>query len=148
MVVQEPTARRVADFMQEILLPHLLRADTLMFSSVQAVHARWIAGHILASKYERVTSRDITRAYPALRAPECRDELANVMASLVTVGWVEPETPKNPMKPVHAWIVNPSVHIIFAERAAREDTARKKARDELTEIFGALRQNREDTDDP
>jgi hypothetical protein len=148
MVVQEPTARRVADFMQEILLPHLLRADTLMFSSVQAVHARWIAGHILASKYERVTSRDITRAYPALRAPECRDELANVMASLVTVGWLEPETPKNPMKPVHAWIVNPSVHIIFAERAAREDTARKKARDELTEIFGALRQNREDTDDP
>jgi hypothetical protein len=107
MVVQEQTARRVADFMQEILLPHLLRADALMFSPVQAVHARWIAGHILAPKYERITSCDVTRAYQALRAPESKDELASFMASLVTVGWLEPETPKNPMKPVRAWIVIP-----------------------------------------
>jgi hypothetical protein len=40
------------------------------------------------------------QAYGALRAPEMRGELADVMASLVTVGWLDPEIPANPTKPV------------------------------------------------
>jgi hypothetical protein len=53
-VVQEPTARQVALLMQHVLLLHLLRADTVMFSSVQTTHAQWIG------KYDRITARDVS----------------------------------------------------------------------------------------
>jgi len=39
-VVSEETARRVARFMQDILLPHLLRAEAVMFSTAQSGHAQ------------------------------------------------------------------------------------------------------------
>ena len=103
LVITEQTARRAAAFMLEIALPHLLRAHRLMFSTAQTGHAQWIAGYILAERLERITSHDVVRAYGSLRAPEARDELAAVMASLVTIGWLEPEAPTNPAKPVHAW---------------------------------------------
>ena len=90
-VVPEGTARRVADFMKDIALPHLLRADAVMFATAASGHARWIAGFILASGSARITTRDVTRAYHPLRAPERAAELSEVMASLVTVGWLEPE---------------------------------------------------------
>ena len=66
-VVPERTARRVATFMRDIVAPHLLRAEVVMFSTVQTGHAQWIAGHILAHRLDRITSRDIVRAYRDLR---------------------------------------------------------------------------------
>ncbi len=127
-VIPEATARRAAAFMLEIALPHLLRADALMFATTQTGHARWIAGFILAQASNRITSRDVVRAYGALRAPEDKDELAAVMASLVTAYWLEPETPSNPMKPVGAWAVNPAVHVLFAEKAEHERRRREQGR--------------------
>ena len=103
-VVPENIARQVAHFMHDILLPHLLRAEAVMFSTAQTTHAQWIAGHILAHGLDRITTRDVVRAYRALSSPEDKDELAAVMASLVSVAWVEPEPPKNPVKPLFAWI--------------------------------------------
>ena len=141
-IIPALTARRVADFMQDIVLPHLLRADAVMFSTAQTGHARWIAGHILAQKLERITTRDVVRAYGALRAPECKVELADVMASLVTVSWLEPEVPSNPMKPVWAWTVNPAVHSLFADKAARERVLREKARADIAADIEVLRRKR------
>ena len=138
LVISEQTARRAAAFMLEIALPHLLRAHRLMFSTAQTGHAQWIAGYILAERLERITSRDVVRAYGSLRAPEARDELAAVMASLVTIGWLEPEVPTNPAKPVSAWAVNPAVHVRFADRAEREQARREKAREDLAAYFAAL----------
>ena len=54
-----------------------------------------------------------------------------MMASLVTIAWLEPEMPTNPMKPVAAWLVNPAVHVRFAEKAAREKAARDQAREQV-----------------
>jgi hypothetical protein len=142
LVISEQTARRAAAFMLEIVLPHLLRAHRMMFSTTQTGHAEWIAGYILAARFERITSRDVVRAYGALRPPEAKDELAAVMDSLVTLGWLEPETPANPVKPVHAWAVNPSVHIRFAERAEREQERREKARAAIDAHFEALKHSR------
>jgi hypothetical protein len=130
--------------MLDIMLPHLLRADALMFSTAQSGHARWIAGYILAHKLERITTRDVVRAYGALRAPESKNELADVMASLVTVGWLEPEEPSNPMKPVWAWAVNPAVHSLFASKAARERDLREQARVNLQADIEVLRRKRRD----
>ena len=141
-VVPEETARRVADFMHEVLLPNLLRAEAVMFATVQTTHAQWIAGLILAHRMDRITTRDVVRAYGALRSPEARDELAAVMASLVAIGWLEPEAPRNPVKPVFAWSVNPAVHIAFEARAERERKRRDIARDQLTADIEVLRRKR------
>jgi hypothetical protein len=141
-VVPEATARQVADFMHDILLPHLLRAERLMFGTAQTTHAQWIAGHILAHRLDRITTRDIVRAYRALAAPEARDELAAVMASMVAIAWLEPEAPNNPVKQVLAWRVNPAVHIAFEARAEREREQRDNAREQLAADIEVLRQRR------
>ena len=141
LVISERTARRASAFMLEIVLPHLLRAHRMMFSTTQTGHAEWTAGYLLAERFERITSRDVVRAYGALRPPEAKDELAAVMNSLVTLGWLEPETPANPVKPVHAWAVNPAIHVRFAERAEREQKRREHAKAALAANFEALKRS-------
>lgn len=141
-MVTGQTAQRVAEFMREILLPHLRRADAVMFSTDQTGHARWIAGFILAKRLDRVTTRDITRAYGALRPPEAKAELAATMDSLVAVGWLEPEMPDNPAKPVFSWLVNPRVHQSFADRAEKEARRRAEAKGLIAKAVAALKGER------
>jgi hypothetical protein len=129
-VVPASTAERVARYMRRVLLPHLLRADALMFATVQSGHAKWIAGYILAHQLDCITVRDVMRAYFALRPPEARDELHSVMASLVNIGWLDPEPPRNPLTLVSAWRVNPLVHKMFADRAGRERQERRQRQEE------------------
>jgi hypothetical protein len=141
-VVSEATAGRVARFMRDIVAPHLLRAEAVMFSTIQSGHAQWIARYILAHRKDRITSRDIVRAYRELRAPEARAELEAVMASLTTIGWLEPEVPSNLVRPVSGWTVNPAVHIAFEARADRERTLREKSRAEIAADIEVLRRIR------
>ena len=70
--VSVDTVERVTRFMRDIVLPHLIRADALMFKTAQTGHAQWIAGFILAHRLDRIQDRDIVRNYRALSAPECR----------------------------------------------------------------------------
>lgn len=136
-VLSEANARRVANYMREILLPHLLRAEALMFSTAQTGHARWVAGLILVKAKLRITLRDVVQAYGALRAPECRRELLEVMESLVTVGWLCPEEQINPIRSPAAWIVNPGL-TCFARRAEQERKARSKARERVADAIAKL----------
>jgi hypothetical protein len=133
MVVSADTAAMVEGCMRNVLLPHLLRAYTLMFATVQTGHAKWIAGHILAHGSMRITVRDVVRAYIQLRAPEARDELHSVMASLVAIGWLDPEPRRNPLADVSTWRVNPAVHTLFAARAEREREERERRARETVE---------------
>ncbi len=142
LVIPVETAKRAAAFMLDIVLPHLLRADAVMFSTAQTGHAGWVAGFILAHRMERITTRDVVQAYGALRSPEMRGELAEVMASLVTVGWLEPEPPSNPVRPVGAWKVNPAAHVLFAAKAEHERRRRDEARENLAAHVDALRARR------
>jgi len=137
-VLSAETARRVAAYMRDILLPHLLRAEAVMFETAQTGHARWIAGYILSKRLERITARDIVQDYGSLRSPERRRELLDVMESLVTVGWLLPEEQANPARPPAAWLVNPDVHVVFAERARRERDRRAATR---TRIAGTIRRS-------
>lgn len=129
-VVSAATAERVSRYMRRILLPHLLRAEEVIFATTQTGHAKWIAGHILANNLDRISVRDVTRAYRALGAPEQRRELESVMQSLVSVGWIDPEPPKNPLNPILTWRVNPNAHILFADRAERERQEREQRQQE------------------
>lgn len=128
MVAPETVARRSAAYMRDVLLPHLLRAEAVMFSSVQSGHARWIAGFILSREDGRLALRDVVRAYGPLKAPEQRNELLSVMQSLETMGWLKAEAQENPARPPTAWEVNPLVRERFARRAAEERTARQLAK--------------------
>ncbi len=139
-VLPEATARRVASYMRDVLLPHLLRAEAVMFATEQTGHARWVAGHILSTGAPRVAARDIMRAYGALSAPEDRRVLQGVMESLEAVGWVRAEPQQNPAKPPTNWAVNPAVHRLFAARAAAERELRHVARQRIAQAVTRARQ--------
>ena len=127
-VIGEETAERVKNYMLEIILPHLFRADATMFLTPQTGHARWIAGHILAHGLENITTREVVRAYRGLRSPEQARDLTATMASLVSVGWLDPTQPRNSLTPVSSWKVNPGVHERFVDQAAREYESRETIR--------------------
>lgn len=140
-VVPEATARRVASYIRDVLLPHLLRAEALLYLTPQTGHARWIAGHILASEElraaGRVTYRDLNSAYGALRPTDKRRELEAVMLALEAFGWVRAELPTNPARPITTWHVNPALWTTFAARAAAERQTRDAARKATADLIRA-----------
>ncbi len=141
------TAERVASYMHDIVLPHLLRADAVMFSTDQTGHARWVAGFILAHGLERIGTRDLVRSYRAFKSPEAGREMMAVMQALVAVGWVEPEEPTNASKPVTAWAVNPAVHEVFAARTTSEKARRQGVREQVSATAQWLRQQQAQEED-
>jgi hypothetical protein len=134
-ILGEETAGRVAAYMEEILLPHLLRADAVIYTTQQAAHAQWIAKFIMAQGKERITVRDIMRSYKALKAPEQRRELAAAMENLVSMAWLLPEQPDTPAASQTAWIVNPLVLKRFADRGRAERERRAKVREKMGELI-------------
>ncbi|MBR0658705.1 DUF3987 domain-containing protein [Neoroseomonas oryzicola] len=127
LTVGEHVAARVAALMRDVLLPHLLRAEALMFATAQTGDARWIAGYILSRESRRLALRDIVQAYHPLRAPEQRRELLDVMESLVAMGWLTPEPQANSARPPSAWLINPAIYKKFSARAETERMARAEA---------------------
>jgi hypothetical protein len=134
-VVPAEPARRAMLYLRDILLPHLIRADALMYLTTQTGHARWIAGFILSRGFTRVTRRDVTRAYRELRSPEAQRELTNVMQGLVSMEWLREEEVGNASRQPGTWFVNPKIHSTFAARAEQERVARKRAQEALTAII-------------
>jgi hypothetical protein len=138
-VLSVETAQRTSGYLEEFLLPHLLRADAIMYSTRQTGHARWIAGFILSKQQKHVTTRDVVLAYHPLRAPERRRELLDVMEGLVSMGWLRPEERADPTRPPSAWQVNPVVLTRFVERGDQERLRRKQLREEVGEFIRARR---------
>jgi hypothetical protein len=138
-VLSEETAGKAAAYMQDILLPHLIRAEAVLFNTPQTSHAHWVAGYVLASvdarDNGRVTLRDVTRAYKPLRPPERRAELLEVMETLEVMAWLTPEPTSNPSRKTAAWQVNPKLHTTFAVQGAAERERRRKAKAEATELI-------------
>jgi hypothetical protein len=141
-VIPERTAHQVACYMREIVLPHLMRADAVMFTTEQSRHARWIAGLILSKKMDTIRARDIIMSYRELRAPEARRDLEATMSALSAVGWVEPEEPSNPAKGVTCWRVNPAVHTRYAKHAEAEAERRAEARKKIAAAVALVRGSR------
>ena len=141
-VVPEETARQVALLMRQIILPHLIRAHAIIYSTEQTARAKWVAGYILAHSLKVITARDIIRVYRALSSPEARKELNEVMTSLTSMGWIEPRLPENPVNQVSVWDVNPQVHILFTEAAERERTARQEVKDSIAANAAVIRRAR------
>ena len=79
------------------------------------------------------------QSYGALRASEHRRVLLEVMESLVTVGWLEPEEGRIPGRDQTAWLVNPAVHTLFAGRAKVEKERRDEARQAVMATVSQMR---------
>lgn len=138
-VLSEATAGRAAAYLREVLLPHLQRAEAVLFNTPQTGHAHWVAGYVLANaearETGRVTLRDVTRAYGPLRAPERRQELLDTMATLEVMAWLTAEPTSNPGRTTAAWQVNPKLFTRFAVEAEAERARRARAKAEATELI-------------
>jgi hypothetical protein len=128
-VITEHTARRVACFLHDFLLPHALAfyAGTLGLSNDHDALTA-IAGYILARKSERIAYRDCMRGDTVMKKLMPR-EAEMVFEQLDGFGWVTKTAGQNPTDRPR-WIVNSVVHQKFAERGKAE--AERRERDRAT----------------
>ncbi len=131
VAVSAHTARIVADLHMRYFLPCVLQLyEDVLSDSNDSEQVRWIAGHIVAHGLEKISLRDITRAYNDFAANDEQTKM-RVMRMLEDCGWVEPDDPHK-MLP-RRYKINPAVHERFAKQAAEEKKRRaeivKKIRD-------------------
>jgi hypothetical protein len=137
-VVTADTARRVAKFLHEFLLPHAVAfyAGVLGLSDD---HERLsaVAGYILAHGLKRITNRDVQRGDRSMRGLTRRDT-DRVFEQLDALGWISRDTSRpqgwRPSDPPR-WVVNPEVHRLFQERAQVETSRRLSAREAIAEVL-------------
>jgi hypothetical protein len=118
-----PTVDAAAMFLRRVALPNLFRLgfETLPEEGAPTAHARWIAGHVLAHKLERVIARDIGRAYRPLRGKALETEQA--MAVLCDAGWSRRIEGRHDSP---RWSINPAIHARFEQTAAAERDRRQR----------------------
>lgn len=129
------TACLVADFMERFLLPHAVTfyAGTLGLSDH---HERMqaVAAHIVAKGLHTITVRDVQRGTRAMRGITNAD-VRPLLEQLVALNWLsEASGPRASSDPT--FIVNPTVHALYAERAEVERIRRAAARAALAQIQG------------
>lgn len=130
--VSKETAEQARDMLVKFFLPEAVRIYTEVLSSDDHMqHARWIAGHLLAHGVKEITVYQIGRVY----RPLAKDHrlLEEAMRALTLMGWVWSKKGSDG-KAIgsvdfrrSAWMVNPRVHEIFADRAKAEKSRRAKA---------------------
>jgi hypothetical protein len=131
--INADTARRVAKFMREFLLPHALAfyAGILnLFDDND--HLTAVAGFILARKLERVTTRDVAHGDRTMRKLTRRDT-EGVLEQLDALGWVTRVPGPRPSSPPQ-WVVNPRCHELYAKRAEAEAARRSEVRAIMAEV--------------
>lgn len=134
-VITVDTAYRVSCLLHEFLFRHA----TVFYSGVLGLsddHDRLknIAAYILAHRLDCITNRDVQRGDRAMRKIDNRD-IQPLLEQLHTLGWLDDARyTKVGVPPV--WIVNPAVHVMFAERGQCEAERRELAK---TTIQQALR---------
>jgi hypothetical protein len=123
--ISEDTARRVAKFMHEFLLPHAL-AFYAGILGLADDHDRLsaVAGYILAHQLKHITNRDVQRGDRTMRKLTKRDTDA-VFEQLEALGWLI--NPNEPDK-TSLWEVNERCHQLFKERGEQEAKRRAEVR--------------------
>jgi hypothetical protein len=133
--IPESTARRVANFLHQFLLPHAMAfyAGTLGLSDDHDQLTN-VAGFILAHQLKWVTNRDVARGNRDMRKLK-KHEVDNIFHQLEALGWVERVAGNRNTDPPR-WFVNPEVHERFAERGKREAERRARERAQIGALFG------------
>src|SRR5262249_52346270 len=129
-LVTEKTAERVADFLHGFLLPHAVAFYTSIFGLADD-HDRLaaVAGYILARKLTVITNRTIQRGDRTMRGLK-RREIDDIFSQLDAHNWINRSPGLRANDPPRG-TVNPEVHVLFAERARKEEERRRRAREEI-----------------
>jgi hypothetical protein len=128
------TAQRVADFMRRFLLPHAC-AFYMGILGLSDDHDRLtaVASFILAHHLDNISNREVAQSVRDMRGLK-RHDIDPIFQQLNALGWLLDPRRMRANAPPH-WPVNPEVHRLFAERAARETARRAKERAMLAEMF-------------
>lgn len=148
IAVRKETADRAYNLLLNYFLPEAARIynDVMEGGDEQEQHARWIAGHILAHKKDRISTYDIRRAFSSIANDDWA--LKKATSTLEIMAWITPDTKRDgspysrtdfaKMK----WRVNPAVHEMFADQAAREEKRRRDVQEKIAagaEVIRKLR---------
>jgi hypothetical protein len=132
------TAKRVAKFMEEFMLPHAIAFYVNVLGlSDNSDQLLSIASYILTHKPKNVTNRDIQRSSSSMRGLD-RQEAERVFHQLQTLGWVIRISPRRAGDPP-SWDVNPMVHEMFEERTEIEKRRRAEVHKAMTELYSKVR---------
>jgi hypothetical protein len=134
--VTKDTARRVAAFLHDFIFKHAV-AFYVGVLGLADDHERLqnVASFILAHKLDKISNRDVQRGDRSMRKLTDFDTV-KIFEQLESLGWVDRRLPKRPPEKLQ-WVVNPQVHIQFADRAKREADRRAAAREAMAEIVGS-----------
>lgn len=129
-VITEDTARRVGEFLHTFLFRHALA----FYGNVVGLSDRHdkvlaVAGHILAHRLVSISVSDARRGDRTMRKMDER-EAADVLSQLDAFGWLTPE-PLQRNQTAPRYIVRPSVHIFFEDRADEEAMRRAEVRETI-----------------
>ena len=143
-LVQEDTAKRAYDLLTKYFLPEAARIynDVMKGGDEQEQHARWIAGHIIAHKMEKISVYEIRRAFKSIASDDWA--LKKATASLELMAWITPDKKKDGKEYDRSdfskmkWRINPRVHIMFKDQAIKEEERRRKAVEKIQSGSDAL----------
>jgi hypothetical protein len=130
------TAECVERLMREYLLPHSMSYYTdILGQESHLEHVRWIAGHILSKKVDRLENREIVQAYKQWRGLQ-EWVRTRVLATLQELGWIMPAAgqPAVGKKPPTVWDVNPTAHEHYEQLAEREREKRQRLTERMREL--------------
>lgn len=129
------TAERVAEFMRRFLLPHAASfyAGTLGLSDDHD-RLKAVTAYILAHGLQKITVRDVQRGDCGMRKLT-KAHILPVLEQLTALNWLSEEAGPRPTSDP-TYFVNPTVHSLYAGRAAAEFERRTEAKKALQEIFG------------
>lgn len=126
------TAKRAADFLHRFLRPQALAfyTDVVGASDDHGIITD-VAGYIIAKGLERVSHRTAQLGTRAMRKLTKADTYA-IFEQMDAYGWLIEDTKRADAR---AWMVNPAVHILFADRASGEREQRAAARSHVANML-------------
>lgn len=124
------TAARVAEFMEKFIRPSAIAfyAGMLGLSDGHDM-LLGVASYIVSQRLDHVSARTIQRSTRSLQSFTA-DEARRLCEKLESFGWLEPCDPPARSSTPH-WMVNPRVHVMFAEKGKQDAERRKTAREAL-----------------
>lgn len=134
-IIPRDTVERVEAFLHSYIAPSAIAFYTSVLGLSDDHEALIeLASFILSHKMETVQHRDCQRATSTLKALTA-DQSRKLFEKLESLSWVETTAPA-PKSNTPRWLVNPSVHDLFADRGRKEKERREKARAALMTVFG------------
>lgn len=138
-MVTGDTARRVARFLHEFLLPHAVAFyGGILGLSDDHDRLTAVAGYILTHELEMVGTRDVARGDRTMRGLT-RAETIRIFEQLEALGWVSAMPAPARSNAAPTWMVNPAVHAAFIERRNTEAARRKRAQEAVAQAGKAGR---------